>query len=187
MCVPNDAKGAPSRSADRFASTEVRSDQRRETGRPRVNPREPSRGPAPGPTEALLRSTHRSGRPKNHLFQRVGLPLPRRVDSAGFPQKSSTQQSSADCLPAQAILAGLTYLRYSTGRAFSFPRRFRQEQPSCSPVTRRQRRQQERAIPRHPAQWKGNFPTRQAIPVSLSRTCGRRGVSLLGTWPAERR
>src|SRR5262249_31918416 len=38
----------------------------------RVSPGAGHGGPAPGPTKALLRSTHWSGRPSNHLFQRDG-------------------------------------------------------------------------------------------------------------------
>ena len=45
--------------------------RRRCVAPPQVYPREPGFRPAPGPTEALLRSTHWSGRPSNHLVQQV--------------------------------------------------------------------------------------------------------------------
>src|SRR5262245_43362276 len=59
---PKCDRGDAARNADRTAGAD--SDQRRGPRAPAVIPREPSLRPAPGPTEAPLRSTHWSGRPK---------------------------------------------------------------------------------------------------------------------------
>jgi hypothetical protein len=61
-------------------------DRNRQSQGESVCPREPGRSPALGPTEALLRSTCRSGRPRNHLVQQGGCFYPGGQGSAGFPQ-----------------------------------------------------------------------------------------------------
>ena len=83
----------------------------------RVYPQGPSRSSAPGPTQAPLRSTHRSGRPNNHLARRVGCLYP-----GGWvvpvSRKPGTQQNSASRSRRRPLLAARPRFVCVTGGAY---------------------------------------------------------------------